>query len=147
MSAGVVVSLARREDIPVIAGLLAETDSPFDPERELTRPYARLWVARPGAGTGGVAGFLLAWHAADELHLIDLVVAPSARRQGFGRALVNHLIEHARGSGARVVLLEVRKSNAAAVRLYEGAGFIVAGERPRYYSDGEDALEMRLELC
>lgn len=40
------------------------------------------------------------------------------------------------------VVLEVRKSNIPAIKLYEGMGFKVAGERPKYYKDGETALIM-----
>jgi ribosomal-protein-alanine N-acetyltransferase len=43
-------------------------------------------------------------------------------------------------------LLEVRKSNEPARRLYEAAGFSVSGERVAYYADGEDAVLMRLDL-
>jgi ribosomal-protein-alanine N-acetyltransferase len=43
-------------------------------------------------------------------------------------------------------LLEVRKSNEPARRLYEAAGFSVSGERAAYYADGEDAVLMHLDL-
>jgi len=56
-------------------------------------------------------------------------------------------LAYARDQHKRLVLLEVRHSNLAAVALYEGFGFETTGVRRGYYSDtGEDALEMRITL-
>lgn len=111
---------------------------------ELVRPWARLRVAR---GDGGVVqGYLLFWHVADEAHVINVAVAPAHRRRGVGRALVEHLLEYARQSAIVKVLLEVRASNASAIALYASAGFREFNVRERYYDDGEDAVEMMLEL-
>ena len=109
-------------------------------EEELARPWARVRVAR-GDG-GAVIGYSLYWHVADELHLLNVAVAPSERRRGIGRALMHELFEYATQHGARRVLLEVRKTNVAAIRLYESLGFEHLRVRTRYYDDGEDALEM-----
>lgn len=141
----VAVSSATRADIEALTELICQTGSGFDVEQELARAYAKLWVARTGA-VSRACGFLLAWDVADEVHLLDLVVASESRRAGVGRTLLNTLLDHARGRAARWVLLEVRQSNRGAQRLYESAGFVVHGERRGYYADGEAALEMRLEL-
>jgi [ribosomal protein S18]-alanine N-acetyltransferase len=133
-------------DLVRVRELSKLSGSGFDPEAELARPWARLLVVRTGQGSEP-AGFALAWRAADEVHLLDLAVAPEARRLGLGRALVDALIGEARASDARLVLLEVRASNAAARALYRSAGFFEHGVRRAYYSDnGEDAVEMRLTL-
>lgn len=139
------VSRATPPDVPFIRELLAETASGFDVGVEMARSYARIWVARSDPDAAA-CGFLLAWDVADEVHLLDLVVRTEQRRRGLGRALLSALIEHARNRAARLVLLEVRQSNDAAHALYFAAGFTVAGERPRYYSNGETAVEMRLVL-
>jgi ribosomal-protein-alanine N-acetyltransferase len=90
---------------------------------------------------------LLAWDAADEVHLLDVAVEVVARRRGVGRRLLATVIEHGRARGARVVLLEVRRSNAPAIALYRTLGFEELGVRKGYYSDnGEDALEFQLAL-
>jgi ribosomal-protein-alanine N-acetyltransferase len=52
----------------------------------------------------------------------------------------------ARGSARAELILELRASNVPARALYEQAGFVVAGRRPRYYPGGEDALLMTLDL-
>lgn len=107
---------------------------------ELARPYAHVRVAR---GDGArVVGYILFWHVADELHLLNVAVAPQERRRGIGRVLVEDLLAFGRRHRAAKILLEVRRSNAAAIGLYEGLGFEVFSERAGYYADGEDALEM-----
>lgn len=132
---------AEREAVQALA---SEAASPFDVGAELSRAFARIWVA---GVDGRVVGFLLAWDVADEVHLLDLVVERAARRTGLGFALVEALLAHARERGARLVLLEVRRSNDAAQALYRKAGFVRDGERPAYYADGEDAILMRVTLA
>ncbi len=110
---------------------------------ELARAFARILVARVARAP---VGALLSWHVADEVHVLDVAVAGSARRRGVGRALVSALLASARREGARLVLLEVRTSNSAAISLYGEAGFAPFHVRKGYYLDGEDGLEMRLEL-
>jgi [ribosomal protein S18]-alanine N-acetyltransferase len=107
---------------------------------ELARSWSRLFVAR--ADGGRIVGYLLYWHVVDEGHVINVAVAPQERRHGIGRALVAHLLEHARTNGIVKLLLEVRASNAAAIGLYDSAGFARFNVRERYYGDGEDAVEM-----
>lgn len=111
---------------------------------ELARTWARLRVAR-GPG-GAVLGYVLFWHVADEVHLLNVAVDPARRRQGIGRALVEDVLAYARAHDASKVLLEVRASNDAALRLYERLGFQRFNVRRRYYADGEDGVEMVLAL-
>ncbi|HTJ82775.1 MAG TPA: GNAT family N-acetyltransferase [Polyangiaceae bacterium] len=106
---------------------------------EIARPFARVFAA---THQGAASGFLLASAVADELHIVSVVVLPSHRRLGVGRALVRAALDHAEAARARVVLLEVRRTNVAAVRLYRGLGFVAVHLRPGYYADGEDAVEM-----
>lgn len=141
-----VVRFAESADAPALTRLMAEGLSPFDVATELARSYARLWVVESAGGAREPLGFLLAWEVADEAHLIDLIVAPGARRQGLGRALVETLVAHARARDLRLILLEVRRSNSAARRLYTRFGFEEVGERTAYYPDGEDALLFNLTL-
>jgi [ribosomal protein S18]-alanine N-acetyltransferase len=131
------------EELAALGALVTLGASGFDVKTELSRSYAGIWVARADTE---IAGFLLAWDVADEVHLLDVVVAVNARRRGHGRALLQALLEHARTRRARLVLLEVRKSNQAARELYEKLGFSRCGERLRYYSDGEDAVLMQVEV-
>ena len=132
-------------DLERVAVLAAKAGG-FDPAAELARKWARLFVARAGVGEPAL-GVALIWRAADETHLLDLAVDPSVRRRGYGRALLERVIADAQAAGGRVVLLEVRASNSVALTLYRSAGFFESGVRSAYYSDnGEDAIEMRLDL-
>ena len=125
-------------------GALEAPSPPRDEElrAELLRPWARLWVAREDGL--GVVGVLVAWHVADEIHILNLVTRADRRRRGIARALMNEAIEHARGARAVRLLLEVRPSNRAAILLYQSVGFYAFGVRARYYPDDEDTIEMRL---
>ena len=124
-------------DVPALARLAAECGLDVDFPAELARSYARLLSAW---SDGALVGFLLAWRAADELHLTDLGVAPALRRRGVARALVTELCRE----DARVVFLEVRESNLPARALYEQLGFTELDRRARYYADtGEDAVVMQ----
>ncbi len=135
---------AHADDVPALAALAEECGLSVDFEAELRRSYGALLVAREA---GEICGFLLAWRAADELHLTDLGVTPRARRRGVARALIEALCADGRRSRSRVVLLEVRESNDAARALYDAFGFEELDRRRRYYSDtGEDAVVMQLEL-
>jgi ribosomal-protein-alanine N-acetyltransferase len=117
----------------------------FSPAGELDRPWARVWMA---AREGAPVGFLVAWHVVDELHVLNVATAMSERRRGVGSRLVDEALAYAKAQSVRLVLLEVRRSNEPAIRLYEKHGFVLAGVREKYYSDNdEDALEMTLTLA
>ncbi len=78
---------------------------------------------------------------------LDRIAAmPQARRQGTGRGMLAHLIDHAMRRGANRMLLEVAEDNAAALALYASAGFTQIHRRRQYYPDGTDAVIMELEL-
>jgi ribosomal-protein-alanine N-acetyltransferase len=122
------------------------TGGKFEMQVELERPHAKLWVARPAVGADPVA-LLLVWVVADERHVLHLGTHPRWRRRGAARALLSTLLACARASRARLVLLEVRRSNHAAIALYRSAGFSAVALRQSYYGDNdEDAIEMMLEL-
>lgn len=98
---------------------------------------------------GCLAGHALMSMAVDEAHVLNLCVDPSQQRQGLGLMLLNHLMKIARAANASIVLLEVRKSNKAALKLYEGVGFQRIGVRKAYYpaKDGrEDALVLGFDI-
>lgn len=118
---------------------------PFSMHEEVARPWTRLWVLRAEAGRP--ASFLIGWHVADELHILNVATAPDARRRGFARALLVRALEYAAVHHLRIMLLEVRRSNAPAIALYKAMGFWISGVRRAYYADNdEDAIEMILSL-
>lgn len=87
--------------------------------------------------------------AAGESHLLNLSIDTPCQRRGYGRALLQYLIDVARARGARIMLLEVRPSNESARALYRAAGFAQITVRRGYYPDAgrrEDALLLALDL-
>jgi len=97
----------------------------------------------------GDDGFVLARTAGDEAEILTLAVAPAARGQGLGRALLQATIAQARAMGAQSLFLEVGADNPQALALYAGLGFTKVGTRKGYYatpSGGTDALLLRLPL-
>lgn len=85
------------------------------------------------------AGFILGRFTVDEGEVLTLAVSPAFRRQGAGGLLVQALQDAGRKAGAEKLFLEVSDRNHAALALYQGAGFVQAGRRRRYYPDGSDA--------
>jgi [ribosomal protein S18]-alanine N-acetyltransferase len=83
-------------------------------------------------------GFVLARAAGGEAEILTLAVAPSLRRQGIARALVQATASHAQELGASTLFLEVATGNGPALALYAGLGFTAAGRRKAYYA-GQDA--------
>jgi ribosomal-protein-alanine N-acetyltransferase len=77
--------------------------------------------------------------AAAEAELLRIAVDPAHRGQGQGRLLLEACQRDLAAEGLVHLFLEVRPSNAGAVRLYEACGWEPCGRRPRYYTDGEDA--------
>jgi ribosomal-protein-alanine N-acetyltransferase len=97
-----------------------------------------------------IVGFAASRMAADEAEILSIAVAASHRGRGLSRNLLLTHLGHLSGRGVRTVFLEVEENNQPARRLYERAGFGVAGRRERYYQQpgGEqlNALLMRRDL-
>ena len=105
------------------------------------------WVLRDAKGA--VVAYSVMMMALDEAHLLNLSVARDAQRTGLGWRTLDWMADVARGYGARTMLLEVRPSNEAAVRLYQRYGFERIGVRRGYYpthGGREDAIVMRIPL-
>ncbi|KGU64521.1 ribosomal-protein-alanine acetyltransferase [Burkholderia pseudomallei MSHR983] len=100
--------------------------------------------------TGVLVGYCVLMPVVDEMHLLNLCVAPVAQRSGVGLALLREAVRIARVERLDGVLLEVRPSNPRAIRLYERFGFVSVGRRRNYYPakhrSREDAIVMRLAL-
>lgn len=99
--------------------------------------------------SSGICGHGIMMVRAGEAHIMNLCVAPEARRSGIARDMLAELLDIARRLRATNAFLEVRPSNHGAVRLYATADFHVIGQRPGYYPariGREDALIMAREL-
>src|SRR5512133_606001 len=93
--------------------------------------------------TGKLIGYLIISRYVDAWHVMNVAVAPDHRRQGIASLLLTRLFELTAGRSRRGYTLEVRVSNAGAIKLYEELGFCARGVRRGYYTDNrEDALIM-----
>ena len=106
---------------------------------ELPRPDRVWWAAYDGEQLLGYAG---GWVVDGQVQILKVGVDPSQRRRGIARELLARVAADARDLGAATCSLEVRAGNVGAQAFYEALGFHTLGTRPRYYSDGEDALIM-----
>jgi [ribosomal protein S18]-alanine N-acetyltransferase len=92
---------------------------------------------------GKLVGYLVISRYVDAWHVMNVAVDPSHRRRGIATALLERLFEVTRDEARRGYTLEVRVSNAGAIRLYERLGFQARGTRRGYYTDNrEDAVIM-----
>ena len=106
------------------------------------------WVVR--GNSGELLGYFVHMTVVDESHLLTVAVNPTVQRQGLGKFLLQQLILQVSRMQLSAVLLEVRVSNSAAIKLYESAGFVLVGRRKNYYQidrqQREDALVLRFHI-
>jgi len=97
----------------------------------------------------GLIGYFVAMEGVEELHLLNVTVAPAAQGRGHGSALLEAVMAHARARALPRVWLEVRASNQRARALYARLGFDEVGLRRGYYPavrGREDAVVMRHDI-
>jgi ribosomal-protein-alanine N-acetyltransferase len=101
-------------------------------------------------GRGMPIAYCVAMAGVDEMHLLNLTVAPPYQRQGHACTLLDSLLAHCLQSGLATLWLEVRAGNERARAVYAKRGFKQVGLRKGYYPAGlarrEDALVMSLKL-
>ena len=100
---------------------------------------------------GSLLGYFVAMKGVDEVHLLNITVAPEYQGQGWARVMLDALALWARGQAAQWLWLEVRVGNARAMHVYERHGYRPMGKRKQYYPAGhgqrEDAVVMSLRLA
>ncbi len=96
-------------------------------------------------------GYFVAMQGVDEMHLLNITVAPARQGQGHARTLFTSLVAQSKLRGAHKLWLEVRQSNAQAQMIYRRFGFEHVGVRRGYYpaaaGQREDAVVMALQLA
>lgn len=109
-------------------------------EQELDNPDCYYAVGVEDNRVVGYAGMTV---IAGEANITNVATHPEHRRKGIGKTLLESLIDICIENNFFLITLEVRKSNTAAIGLYNSLGFVTEGERKNYYSDnGENALIM-----
>lgn len=117
--------------------------SPWSPDslvEELSNPLA---VFRTAELDGRIVGYVGMHHIIDEGYITNIAVLPEYRRQGIAGILMNSIFAYADENELKMVTLEVRESNEAALALYGGMGFKKAGMRKNFYIlPAEDGIIM-----
>ena len=136
---------------PIIARMTYEMlDGVCDVER---RSFSLPWSRQSFAGelknkcsvyftasvNGKITGYAGMHIALDEADITNIAVAPAHRKKGIAQQLLDALVNECRAHGVRVLHLDVRESNCAALSLYEKNGFVRDGLRKNYYSDTREA--------
>ena len=117
------------------------TDRPWSSDEfaDLLRNGAKL--------TGDAACFVLGRVIADEAEILTVATHPDHQRKGLARQRLSQFHHDVSAAGAGTVFLEVAADNTAAIALYQGAGYVKVGQRPRYYARNDcaavDALVLR----
>jgi ribosomal-protein-alanine N-acetyltransferase len=134
----VIIRAATEHDLPAISEIQASAP---EASHWNTRDYLA-YDCRVAERDNLVLGFLVARAVAErDWEILNLAVAPGARRQGIGRQLLSDALERHAGE----CFLEVRQSNETALRFYEQLGFKPITERLQYYSNpSETAIVMKL---
>lgn len=96
---------------------------------------------------GEIVGYLCGYSLFEDAELLKTAVLQERRGKGIGGLLLDAFTEKVLSQGAEQIFLEVRVTNTPALGLYLSRGFEKTRIRKRYYSDGEDALEMKRSLC
>ncbi len=145
--------LVRTDDLDALVALEATSQAAPWTERvfarELELDFSRTWVVdwTDDHAPSPIAAYLVFWLVHDEVHVLNVVVHPDARRRGLARTLLEKLISISEQQGASMLSLELRVSNVPARKLYESLGFVEIGSRANYYADNqEDAEVMALLL-
>ena len=142
----------RLDDLPAVIALdqrsfsLPWPESSFKFEIE-SNELSRCWVVEIEAsdGTPILVAMIVIWLIVDEAHVATIAVHPDHRRQKIAQRLLAHTLIDAYHTGAVKSVLEVRRGNEPAIRMYQRFGYREVGIRKRYYQDnGEDAVLMDL---
>lgn len=92
---------------------------------------------------GVIVGYANFRIVADEGEIERVAVHPDSRRRGYGRKLMEAMVEYSRKKWVRDMTLDVRVNNEKAINLYESCGFVEEGRRKDYYREPtEDAIIM-----
>ncbi|MBI3555100.1 MAG: ribosomal protein S18-alanine N-acetyltransferase [Deltaproteobacteria bacterium] len=113
---------------------------------EIQKQFSHFLVLTDDETDSVIAGYIVYWLLFDECHILNVAIHPDWRGQAFGTRLIRNAINDAVKKEVKRVFLEVRKSNAGAVALYQKLGFFVDHIKSAFYENGEDCYFMILYL-
>ncbi|MFN7683828.1 MAG: ribosomal protein S18-alanine N-acetyltransferase [Oligoflexia bacterium] len=139
------------EDLPELARIEATmptgaqwTEGQF--RSELEKPYSRVLLLTDDETDQLIAGYVVFWLMFDEAQILNIAVDFPYRGLGYGKKMIRQVVAEALKKEIRRVILDVRKGNDPAISLYQSMRFAISHVRRGFYSDGEDAYTMVLDL-
>ncbi len=115
-------------------------------EGEFSKPYSKTWVLTDDETDTKILAYCVFWAMGESLEILNIVVDLPYRGHGFAKLILQSVVREGLKTQAKHLILDVRKSNLPAVGLYQRAGFAITQYRKSFYSNGEDAYHMSLEL-
>ena len=112
-------------------------------------PVSNVWVieySNASLGLKTIVGFVDYWVTFDSGTICQIAVHPDIQHSGVGSELLKEVIKDAYIKKVRTLTLEVRESNEKAIKFYQKHGFVISHKKEGYYSNGENALYMILEV-
>lgn len=112
-------------------------------------PFSNLLVielSNESLGLKSVCGFVDYWQTFDSGTICQIAIHPELQGNKLGSQLLKEVIDDAYAKKIRTLTLEVRKSNTKAINLYKKYGFVCSHIKEGYYTNGEDAIYMMLEV-
>ena len=113
---------------------------------ELEKPYSEVLVMTDDETDAHIAGYIVFWLMFDECQILNVAVDLPYRGLGLAKRMLRQVVTLADKKGVHRIILDVRKSNGAAVQLYQSLGFVISRVQKAFYSNGEDAYGMTLSL-
>jgi ribosomal-protein-alanine N-acetyltransferase len=141
---------ATLDDIPAIVAIEKKVHvAPWGEENfkfELSKPYSHFLVITDDETDSTIMGYIIYWILYEDCQILNVVVDIPFRGLGLGKQMIRQAAQTALAKGIKKVSLEVRKSNASAIQLYQGLRFLITHVKKGFYSNGEDAYQMVLLL-
>ncbi len=139
------IRLAEEKDIKTVADIEAECFTTPETESSVRSVIENsVYEAFVAEVDNEIVGHIITMSTVGDMDILSVAVRPVFRKKGIGQKLMENLIAKAYENNIYDVFLEVRKSNIAAISLYEKMGFEKIGERKNFYDlPKEDAVLMK----
>ena len=150
----VTVREAEEKDIPAILELEKLCFKAPWSEKEVRyemkeNPVANLWVIElesKDENLKSVVGFCDYWHTFDSATIAQIAIHPTLQHRQLGSAMMDEIINDCYAKKVRTLTLEVREDNEAAIKFYLKHGFKKECVKPHYYTNGDNAIYMILNV-
>ena len=136
---------ATLDDLPQVLKINQTVDPPWSEtsfRQEIDKKHSGFWVITDDETDSHVLAYAVFSYPAEQAHLQTFAVHPEFRRRRLALGLLRKMIQFLGKKAVTSMVLEVKRTNIPAVKLYQSMGFIIIHTMPRFYADGEAAYSM-----